>query len=130
MAVNHQRVLSVLSSSCSRNYSEDFSNLITFLPPISSLRIPIKNDIASSMKQTIDIADALLLEAKGLAKKRGVTLRSLVEQGLRTVVASLSQKKEAKKIHLHVVGGQTANLIKWNDMEDALYRDEGKTNRK
>jgi len=82
------------------------------------------------MKQTIDIADALLLEAKGLAKKRGVTLRSLVEQGLRTVVASLSQKKEAKKIHLHVVGGQTANLIKWNDMEDALYRDEGKTNRK
>ena len=44
------------------------------------------------MKTTIDIADPLLDEAKKIAARDGETLRSLVEQGLRTVLAQRSAK--------------------------------------
>lgn len=39
------------------------------------------------MKTTIDIADPLLREARRLAAKEGVTVKALVEQGLRRVIA-------------------------------------------
>jgi len=39
------------------------------------------------MKTTIEISDSLLDEAKKLAAKEGTTVRALVEQGLRKVVA-------------------------------------------
>jgi hypothetical protein len=38
------------------------------------------------MKTTIDIAEAVLKEAKLIAAREGTTLRSLVEEGLRRVV--------------------------------------------
>lgn len=42
--------------------------------------------MVSHMKATVDIADAVLREAKLIAAREGVTLRSLVEEGLRRVV--------------------------------------------
>jgi hypothetical protein len=45
------------------------------------------------MKTTLDIADPLLREAKHLAAREGTTLRALVEQGLRRVVAEKKQKR-------------------------------------
>ena len=39
------------------------------------------------MKTTIEISDPLLREARKLAAREGVTLRALVERGLRRVVA-------------------------------------------
>jgi hypothetical protein len=44
------------------------------------------------MKTTLDLADALLNEAKTLARAQRTTLRSLVEEGLRHVLA---QKRQA-----------------------------------
>ena len=43
--------------------------------------------MASSMKTTIDIAEELLISAKEAAHREGTTLRQLVEEGLRTVLA-------------------------------------------
>lgn len=38
------------------------------------------------MKTTLDLSDPLLVRAKVLARKRGTTLRSLTEAGLRKVL--------------------------------------------
>ncbi len=38
------------------------------------------------MKTTIDIADGLLAEAKAHAREEGLTLRTLIEEGLRRVL--------------------------------------------
>ena len=56
----------------------------------------ILNDIVSNMKTTIDISDQLLKEAKKLSAKRKITLRSLVEQGLRDIIAKQNEDKKFK----------------------------------
>jgi len=46
------------------------------------------------MKTTIDIADPVLHEAKRLATREGTTLRAIVEQGLRQVIAERKKRKK------------------------------------
>jgi Bacterial antitoxin of type II TA system, VapB len=48
------------------------------------------------MKTTIEIADPLLEQAKRLALRDKTTLRALVEQGLRQVVAESKNRKPFK----------------------------------
>ena len=50
------------------------------------------------MKTTLDIADPLFAEAKRIAARDGETLRSLVEQGLRKVIAERSRKAKPFKL--------------------------------
>jgi hypothetical protein len=45
------------------------------------------------MKATVEISDSLLRQARELAAREGVTLRALVERGLRHVVADMQQGK-------------------------------------
>lgn len=45
------------------------------------------------MKTTLEITDPLLREAKQVAAREGTTLRALVEQGLRRVVAEKKPKR-------------------------------------
>jgi hypothetical protein len=49
------------------------------------------------MKTTLEIADPLLREARQIASRENTTLRALVEQGLRQVVA---EKKKDKPFRL------------------------------
>jgi Bacterial antitoxin of type II TA system, VapB len=44
------------------------------------------------MKTTLDISDSLLREARKFAAREQTTLRALVEQGLRRVLAEKSRK--------------------------------------
>jgi len=48
-------------------------------------------NMVTHMKTTIDIADALLIEAKQAAAARGETLRELVEEGLRMTLNRLRE---------------------------------------
>lgn len=48
------------------------------------------------MKTTIDISDALLDKARKTAAREGTTLRALVEQGLRQVLAEKMSRKPFK----------------------------------
>jgi hypothetical protein len=42
--------------------------------------------MVSHMKTTVDIAESMLREAKLIAAREGITLRALVEEGLRHVI--------------------------------------------
>jgi putative antitoxin of VapBC-like toxin-antitoxin system len=44
------------------------------------------------MKTTLELSDALLRDARKVAEREGTTLRALVEQGLRQVVAEKKRK--------------------------------------
>lgn len=61
--------------------------------------------MASNMKTTIDIPDALLQEAKQLAAQEGTTLKALVSEGLRRIVAD-RQKKETFRLRKVSYRGQ------------------------
>jgi hypothetical protein len=50
----------------------------------------------SFMKTTIEISDPLLREARKLAAREGITLRALVERGLRRVVAETKPRAPFK----------------------------------
>ncbi len=63
--------------------------------------------MGTHMKTTIDIADSLLLQAKGIAKSEGITLRELVETGLRAT--------------LHQRGAKTKPFV----LRDASFKGEG-----
>ena len=52
------------------------------------------------MKTTLDISDPLLDQARKIAARDGETLRALVEQGLRKVVA----ERSARACHVAVPG--------------------------
>jgi hypothetical protein len=45
-------------------------------------------DVAGRMKTTVQISDALLADVKKVAAKRNTTLKTLVDEGLRLVVAN------------------------------------------
>jgi hypothetical protein len=81
------------------------------------------------MKTTLDIADPLFAEAKRIAARDGDTLRSLVEQGLRKVVAERSRKaKPFKLLDASFKGtGMTPEFegASWDKIRDALYEGRG-----
>jgi hypothetical protein len=48
------------------------------------------------MKTTVEISDWLLREARKLAARKGVTLRSLIESGLRQTIAKPERRSAFK----------------------------------
>lgn len=80
------------------------------------------------MKTTLDISDPLLQEARKLAKREGVTLRALVEQGLRRVVA---EKKRGPAFRLRKASFKGRGLqpelrdAGWDKLRDLAYEGRG-----
>ncbi len=92
------------------------------------LHIPIFDDIVSNMKTTIDISDSLLQEAKKLSAKRQITLRSLVEQGLREMI---TKQKSDQKLTLRKASFRGNGLQdefrgeNWQKIRTAAYEGHG-----
>jgi hypothetical protein len=77
------------------------------------------------VKTTIEISDALLIRARKHAQRRGVTLRAVVEDGLRRVLASSEEKKahyELPDRSVGVPGGPNPlESLSWQDLRDEIY---------
>jgi hypothetical protein len=81
-----------------------------------------------AMKTTLDISDPLLQEAKKIATRDRTTLRELVEQGLRKVVA---ERKTGRPFRLRKVTFKGEGLVPelqdadWNKIRDLSYEGRG-----
>ena len=80
------------------------------------------------MKTTIEVSDALMLEAKSLAQEHNTTLRALVEEGLEKVLRDLRNPKPYK-FKDGSFGGQGLQPgqenLSWEELRDMLYEGRG-----
>ena len=84
--------------------------------------------MVAHMKTTIEIATPILEEARRVARREGVTLRALVEEGLRSVVTARASRQrfrlkdggfKGRGVHKGVDEGR------WGDVRDRIYKGRG-----
>lgn len=83
--------------------------------------------MGTHMKTTVDIADALLIEAKGLAVEQKTTLRQIFEEGLRIAIARRRVPGKFKLRDLAVGGNGLKppwSEADWGAIRRASYEDE------
>jgi hypothetical protein len=79
-------------------------------------------------KTTVDISDPLLREVRKLAARQGVTLRTLIELGLRLVISDANPVKPFKLRRASFKGkGLRPEFqgVSWDRLRDAAYQDHG-----
>jgi hypothetical protein len=78
------------------------------------------------MKTTVEISDPLLQEARKLARRKGTTLRALIEQGLRRMLA---EKKPAFRLRDASFGGNGLRPelrdAGWDQLREMIYEGRG-----
>jgi len=90
---------------------------------------PISVNMGSHMKTTIDISDLLLRQAKALVRKKGITLRELVEQGLKMALRERQVRPAAFKLQDASVSGKglqpDAAAMSWEQIRYLSYQGHG-----
>ena len=84
--------------------------------------------MGAHMKTTIEIADAVLEDARRLAQREGTTLRALVEQGLRNVVSERRRRGAFRLRDLSFDGdGLRSELtgVGWERLRELAYEGRG-----
>ena len=83
--------------------------------------------MVSNVKTTIEIADGLLDDARRVARAEGVTLRALVERGLRREVADAECPPAPHKMVDRSVDGtglsEEFRNAKWGQLRDEIYQE-------
>jgi hypothetical protein len=80
------------------------------------------------MKTTLDISEPLLKEACKTDAREGMTLRALVEQGLRHILAEKKSRKPFKMRDARVGGGGLRPELRdatWEEILDIIYEGRG-----
>ena len=80
------------------------------------------------MKTTIEIAPALLERGKRIARDEEVTLRALVEEGLRKVITEREERPAFTLRKVPFTGGGFGRGFEggpWNHLRDAAYEGRG-----
>ena len=81
------------------------------------------------MKTTVEIADSLLEDARKLAAREGTTLRALMEQGLRHVVAERRRRAGAFRLRKASFKGQGLQPgvagASWERIREMAYESRG-----
>lgn len=78
------------------------------------------------MKTTIDIQDELLARAKLYARKSGRTLRAVVEEGLREVLAAPKHRTQYRLPDLSTGNPSSSDPLEsysWQDLREIIYGD-------
>lgn len=86
------------------------------------------SDTYNHMKTTVDIAPELLRAAKAAAAKEKTTLRALLEEGLRWVLAHRSKPTDFELRDASVSGKGTQPGVRegdWNTIRDRIYDGRG-----
>jgi len=77
------------------------------------------------MKTTLDISDPLLRDARKIAAREGTTLRALVEQGLRQIVAARKKRDTAFRLRDASFTGRgfrpELHEAGWERIRDLIY---------
>lgn len=76
------------------------------------------------MKTTIEISDPLLENAKAVAAREGITLRTLVEQGLRAALEERERTRPFKLRDAGVTGNglqPCARGLPWDALRELAY---------
>jgi hypothetical protein len=81
------------------------------------------------MKTTIELSDAALDEARRVAAREGTTLRALIEEGLRRVLAERRGRRAGFKLRRVTFAGKGLSPEfegeSWPAIRDAVYRERG-----
>ncbi len=82
------------------------------------------------MRTTVDLSDAVMIQAKRLARERGTTLRALLEEGLRLVLKrSEEQGRGGYRLpdRSYGEGGLVGGLDEddWSRLRDLTYEGRG-----
>ncbi len=80
------------------------------------------------MKTTVEISDTLMREARKLAAKEGVTFRTLVERGLRKVVADSKPERPFKLRRVSFKGNGLRPELEgasWEKIRELIYEGHG-----
>ncbi|MCC7258620.1 MAG: type II toxin-antitoxin system VapB family antitoxin [Gammaproteobacteria bacterium] len=84
--------------------------------------------MVSHMKTTIQIPDSVLVDARRIARRDRTTLKALVEQGLRRIIA---ERKQSEKFRLRRVTFRGQGLdprlasASWDQIRDLSYEGRG-----
>lgn len=84
--------------------------------------------MVTHMKTTVEIADALLAEVRRTAERRGVTLRTLIEEGLRHAVKTSARRQRfiLRDASFKGEGLQAGHADgDWERIRDAAYEGRG-----
>jgi Arc/MetJ family transcription regulator len=80
------------------------------------------------MKTTIELPDALVKQARQVARAEGATLRALVEEGLQHALRARRQR-EKKDLDFATFGGsgltEAFESSDWAALRDEVYRGRG-----
>jgi len=96
----------------------------------AGLWVTIFTDMGTHMKTTLDVSTPLLEEAKAVAARERTTLRALVEEGLRAVLARKRSSRQFRLRDASFKGGRGlhpdfAARGGWSRLREAAY-DEGR----
>lgn len=84
--------------------------------------------MVSHMKTTVELSDALLDEARRVADRRGVPLRTLIEEGLRHAVRSAARRTPFRLRDASFAGDGIDPAFgsgEWERVRDAAYAGRG-----
>ena len=77
------------------------------------------------MKTTIELPDALLIKAKKHAAAHGLTLREVMEAGLRKILASDAAPGKFRLRKCSVGGEGLVRDFTWPEIRDEIYKGRG-----